>query len=75
MYLLSSNESDSLNDESDDDGSDSGSSSQCYFPDFYLCFDNHVGYVSVLGSGILVPTGVKSKCGIFVFVVFVSKGF
>ena len=37
LYLMSSDESYSLNDESDDDGSDSGYSSTYYFPDFSLC--------------------------------------
>ena len=71
---MSSDESYSLNDESDDDGSDSGSSSTYYFPDFSLCFDYSVVCFSGLGSGVFVATGVQSKCDIFAFVVFVTIG-
>ena len=60
-----------LDDEYDDDGSDSGSSGTYYFP---LRFDNYVGCVSGLGSGVFVPTGVKPKYDVFVFLVFVPKG-
>ena len=63
-----------LGDESDDDGSNLGSSGTYYFQYFSLRFDNYVGSVSVLGSGIFAPTGVESKCNIFVFVVFVPIG-
>ena len=72
LYLMSSDKSDSLDDESDNDGSDSGSSSRCYFP---LNFENSVDRVSGLGSGIFVPTGVESKCGIFTVIVFIPIGF
>ena len=46
---------------------------------FSLRFDNSIGRVSGLGSGVFIPTGVESKCDIFVFVMFVpirveSKG-
>ena len=79
LYFLSSDESDSLDDESDDDGSDFRYSGTNYFCAFYLHFDNSVGSVCGLGSSIFVPTGVESRCDIFVFVVFVlivvkSKG-
>ena len=74
LYLLSSDESDYLDDESDDDGSDSGSSSTYSFHDFSLRFDDYVGSISGLGSDVYVPTGVKFKCDIFTFVVFVSIG-
>ena len=63
-----------LDDESDDDGSDSGSSGTYYFCAFSLRFDDYVGSVSGLGSGIFVPTGFDSKCYIFEFVVFVPIG-
>ena len=62
MYLLSSDKSDSLDDESNDYGSDSGSSGMYYFPVFYFHFDDSVGRVSVLGSGIFIPIVVESKC-------------
>ena len=67
LNFLSLDESDSL----DDDGSGFGYYGTCSFP-FY--FDDSVGSVSGLGSGIFVPTGVKSKCEIFAFVVLVSIG-
>ena len=71
MYFLSSGKSDSLNDEYDDDGSESGYSSTCSFP---LQFYDSIGRVSGLGSGLLISTGVKYKCDVFVFVVFVPIG-
>ena len=59
LQLLSSDKSDSLNDESDDDGSDSGSAGTCTFP---FRFDdslgrvyNSVGRVSGVGSGVFAP--------------------
>ena len=64
---MSSDKSDLLDDESDDDGSDYGSSGTCFF---LLRFDDSVGHVSLLGSGVFVPTRVKSKCDVFEFVVF-----
>ena len=63
LYLLSSNESDLLDNEYDNDGYGSGSSGTCFFK---LNFDNNVGPVSGLGSDIFVPTGVDSKCDVFV---------
>ena len=56
------------------DGYDSGSSSKYYFTSFYLRFEDYVGRVSGLVSGVFVPTGVDSKCDIFAFVVFVPLG-
>ena len=53
----------SLDDEYEDDVSDSGSSVTYYFCDFSLRFDNYVGSVNVLGSGVFTPTGVESKGG------------
>ena len=41
---------------------------------FPLRFDDSVGRVSGLGSGVFSPTGVDSKCDIFSFVVSVPKG-
>ena len=71
LYSLSSDKSDSLDDEPDDNGSDSGSSCTCSFP---LYFDDYVGRVSGLGYGGFIPTVVNSKCDIFDFVVFVPIG-
>ena len=67
LYLLSSEESDYLNDESDDDGYDSGSSGTC---DFTLSFDESIGRVSGLGSGVFFSIGVKSKCDVDIFFWF-----
>ena len=53
LHLLSLYESDSLEDESGDDGSDSEGSGTYYFT---LRFDNSVGIVSGLGSGVFVST-------------------
>ena len=61
LYLMSLDESDSLNDESYDDGSDSGFSSTYSFPAFSLCFDDSVVRVSDFGSGVFVPKGVDPK--------------
>ena len=68
LYLLSLDESDLPNDESDDDGSDSGSSGMCAFS---FRFDNSFGRVSGVGSGVFVPIGVESKCDVFMSFVFV----
>ena len=65
--FLSSDDSDSLNDEFDYDGSDSWSSGTYYFPNFSLRFVNSVGSVSGSGCIIFVPRGVKSKCDILRF--------
>ena len=70
---MSSEELDSLNDESDNDGSDSRCSGTYYFSVF-LHFENFVGHVGGLGSGVLVPTRVESKCDILEFVMFVPIG-
>ena len=71
MHFLLWDESYSLHYESDDDSSDSGSSGTCSFP---LRFENYVGRVSGLGSGVIIPTGFESKCDVFVFVSFISIG-
>ena len=77
--MLSSDESDLLNDESDDDGSDSGSAGTCAFP---FRFEKSIGYVynSIgrvcgVGYGIFVSTGIKSIGDVITLVVFVPKGF
>ena len=51
LYLLSLEESDLLDDESENDGSDSGYSGTCAFP---LSFDESVGRVSGLESGVFL---------------------
>ena len=71
LYLLSSDESDLLDDESDNDGSDSGSAGTCTFP---FRFDESVGRVCGVGSGIFFPIEVDSKCDVFTFVMFVPIG-
>ena len=74
LYFMSSDESDSLDDESDSDWPDSGSSGTYYFCAFYLSFDNYVGSVSGLGSSVFAPTRVEYKGDIFAFDVFVPTG-
>ena len=71
LYLLSSDESDFLNDESDSDGYNSKSSGTYYFCAFSLRFEYSAGSVGGLGYGVSVPIGVDSKCDIFAFDVFV----
>ena len=70
LYLLSFNKPYLIDDESDDDRYDSRSFGTYYFTYFPLRFDDSVGCVSGLGSDMLVPTGVESKCDIFAFVLF-----
>ena len=65
MYLVSSDESDSLHNESDRLGSESVSSGTYSFCTFSLGFDDSVGSVSVLGYDVFAPTVVKSKGDIF----------
>ena len=61
-------------DEFDDDGSESGSSGTYSFTNCSLRFNNYVGSVGGLRSGIFVPTGVKSICDIFTSDMFVPIG-
>ena len=63
MYLVSSDESDSLHNESDRLGSESVSSGTYSFCTFSLRFDKSV--VGVLGSDFFTPIGVDSKDSIF----------
>ena len=49
LHFLSSDESDSLGDESDDDGSESGSAGMCTFP---FCYEDSVGCVRGVVLGI-----------------------
>ena len=62
LYLILSDESSTLNDESGDDGYDSRSSSKYSFPAFFLCFEYSVVCFSPLGYSGFVPTGFQSKC-------------
>ena len=59
LYFLSSDKSNSLDDDSDKLGSDSVSSVTYYFCAFSLHFYKSI--VSVLGSIVFAPTGVESK--------------
>ena len=79
LKLVSFEELDSFNYESDNDGSDSGSAGTC---NFTFCFDESVGRVceSVgrvcgVGSIVFVLTGIKSIGGVVQLVVFVPKVF
>ena len=60
-----------LDDHSDDGGSDSRSSGTCAFP---FCFDDSVGCVSGVGSGMFFPIGVEENCDVILFVLFVPIG-
>ena len=71
LYFLSSDELDSLDDDSEDDGSDSRSSGTCAFP---LRFYEYVSPVSGLGYVMFVPIVVESKCDVVTFIVFVTIG-
>ena len=71
LYLLSSDKSDLIDDESDDDGFNSGSSGKYAFS---LSFKDSVGHISGLGFGIFSLIRVNSKCDIVVFVLFMSIG-
>ena len=71
LYLISSDECNSLDDVFENDGSDSGSSGKCDFP---LRFYEYVGIVNGLGSDGFVPIVVDSKCDIVTFAVFVPTG-
>ena len=76
--MLSADDSDSLDDESDDDGSGSGSAGMCTFPfrsdDSAGRADNSVGHVHGVGSGVFVLIGIESTGDIVPLVVFVPKG-
>ena len=69
MHLLSLDESDFLDDESKTYDSDSVSSSTC---SFLLSFEDFVGHVSSLGSGIFLPKVSDFKCDVFAFVISIS---
>ena len=62
LQFLSSEESDSLDYESDDDASESRSTGMCTFP---FRFENSVGRVCGMGPGFFVPIGIDSKCDVF----------
>ena len=60
--MVSFDKSDSFDDASDDDGSDSVSAGTCGFT---FCFDESIGRVIGIGSGIFHPTGIESFGDIF----------
>ena len=61
LYLLSPDESDSLDGESEELGSDSISSGKYSFCAFTFRFDKSVDSVSVLGSDVSAPTVAEPK--------------
>ena len=71
LYLPSSEELDSINDESAYNGPDSGFFGTFSFP---LCVDVSVGLVCGLESGVFIPKVVEYKCDVFAFFVFVPIG-
>ena len=71
LHFLSSDESDSFNEEFANDGSEFGSSGTCAFP---FCFDDYVGPVSGVGYGIFYPIGVESNCDVVTLVLLVPIG-
>ena len=71
LYLLSSDKSDLIDDESDDYGSYSGSYGTCNFP---FRFYDYFGRASGVGSGLCVPIVFESNCDIVILVVFVQIG-
>ena len=84
--MLSAGKSDSLDDEYENDGSESRPAGKCAFPfrfeesvvrvgDSVGRVEYSVGYVSGMGSGIFVPTGINSIGDVFLLVVFVPKGY
>ena len=77
LELLSSDKSDSFDDDSDGDGSGSGSPGTCaslFFSGKSVgSVGESVGRVSGVGSGIFVPTGIKSIGDVVPLVVFVPK--
>ena len=71
LELLSFDELDFFDDESDDDGSGSGSPGTCAFP---FCSGNSSGSFSGVGSGVFVLTGIDSIDDVVLLVVFVPRG-
>ena len=83
--MLSSDELDSIDDESDNYGSDSGSSGTCAFPfhfEYYVgrvdnsvgCVYESVGRVCGVGFGVFVPIGIDSIGDVVMLVGFVPIG-
>ena len=76
--MLSSEKSDSLDDEPENDGYDSGSAGTCAFTfrfDEYVGrVDNFVGRVRGVGSGVFLMTGIDSIGEVVPLVVFVPIG-
>ena len=72
LELLSFHELDLFNDDSNDDGYGSGSPGMCTFTFFS---GDYVGFVSGVGSGVFVPTGIKLIGDVVSLVLFVPRGF
>ena len=70
MLLLSFDKLDLFDDESDDDRSGSGFAGTCAFP---FCYGNSIVRVSVVGSGVFVPTGIESLGEVVPLVMFVPR--
>ena len=70
LKLLSFDELDLFDDESEDDGSGSRSPGTCNFP---FCSGNFVVSFSGLGSGIFVPTGIESIGDIVLLFMFIPR--
>ena len=64
IYFMSLDNIYFLDDESNDYGSDSVSTGTCAFT---LNFDNYVGRVSGVGSGVFVPIVVEYNCDTITF--------
>ena len=69
--MLSFNELNLFDDQSDDDDSGSGSPGTCAFP---FCSGKSVGSVSGVSSGVFVPTGIYSIGDVVLLFVFVPRG-
>ena len=83
--MLSFDESDFLDDDSDNAGSESGSAGTCAFPfdfdesvgfvgDSVGHVDDSVGCVCGVGSGVFFSSGIESIGDVVLLVVFVPKG-
>ena len=76
--MLSFDELDLFDDESDNDGSGSGSPGTYAFPfcsgKSVVSVAKSVGRVRGVGSSVFVPTGIESIGGVVLLVVFVPKG-
>ena len=71
LNFLSSDESYLLDDESDDYVCDSGSAGMCALP---FWFENYVGRVRDMVSGVFVTIGVESNYYVVLLAVFIPIG-